>query len=159
MSSNYPESIFKKVFLFILFISPSFAQEVRTVQPRRVSSRIYSTIMDLGKVTPIYMVAGMATLIELPSSVTGIRIGNPDAIQYFRPDKPENEVTLVLRDQNAKPTNLIIRSGKRKFIFDIVPSKSIHQDSVEVVGSYGGAELDAPGIILLDSSESRVQKK
>jgi hypothetical protein len=132
----------------ILFAVRSEAAE--RVLPRRISGQI----MDLGKVNTIYMVSGMATLIEIPTAVTGIRIGNPDAVQYFRPDKPENEVTLVLRDSNAKPTNLIIRSNQRKFVFDLVPSKQVHQDMVEVVGAFGGAALDSGSSEIIDSSDN-----
>ena len=130
----------------------TFAKEGRSVHalPRRISSQL----MDLGRVYPIFMVSGMATLIELPGPVTGIRTGNPDSIQYFRPEKPENEVTIVLQNDKAKPTNLILRSGKKKYIFDIVPNPSIHQDLIEIVGDYGGAELSAPGAELIDSSDS-----
>jgi hypothetical protein len=118
--------------------------------PRRITSKV----IDLGKVTPIYMVAGMATLIEVPGAVTGIRTGNPDSVQYFRPDKPENEVTVVLQNQQAKPTNLIIRVGAKKYVFDIVPSKTVHQDTLEVIGDFGGAELEDSSAELLESSET-----
>lgn len=129
---------------------PARAEEAKaTSVPRRISSKL----VDLGRVHPIYMVAGMATLIELPGPVTGIRTGNPDSIQYFRPDKPENEVTVILQNQNAKPTNLIVRSGRKKYVFDLVPSKSIHQDAIEVVGDFGGAELDESQAELIDSSD------
>ena len=125
-----------------------------TPLPRRISSKI----MDLGKVTPIFMVAGMATVIELPGAVTGIRTGNPDSIQYFRPDKPENEVTVVLQNQQAKPTNLIIRVGQKKYVFDIVPSRNVHQDTLEVIGDFGGAELEDPTAELIESSENAASK-
>ena len=123
-----------------------------------VPKRISSKLVDLGKVHPIYMVAGMATLIELPNPVTGIRTGNPDAIQYFRPDKPENEVTVILRNESAKATNLILRSGKKKYVFDLIPSKTIHQDTIEVVGDFGGAEMEDDKMELIDSSEAPKKK-
>jgi hypothetical protein len=116
-------------------------------------SRISSKVMDLGKVTPIRMVPGMATIIEVPGPVTGIRLGNPEAVQYFRPERPDNEVTLILQRGGVKPTNLIVRSGKKKFVFDIVPSTRVHQDTVEVVGAYGGPALQDAEIELLDSSD------
>lgn len=122
----------------------------RELLPRRISSQI----MDLGKAYPVYMVAGMATLVILPGPVTGIRTGNPDSIQYFRPDKPENEVTIVLKNQSAKPTNLILRSGQKIYVFDVVPSKSVHQDVLEVVGDFGGAQFNDTAAELLDSSET-----
>jgi hypothetical protein len=123
-----------------------------TAPTRNLPRRISSKVVDLSKVQPIYMVPGMATLIEIPGPVTGIRTGNPDDIQYFRPEKPENEVTIVLRNSKAQPTNLIIRSGKRKYVFDIVPSTSVHQDTVEVAGAFGGPEYE--DAVLVDSSES-----
>ncbi len=134
-------------------LPPSSQGEMRV--PRRISGQV----VDLGKVHPIYMVPGMATLIEIPDAVTGIRIGNPDAVTYFQPAKPENEVTLVLKDNNARPTNLIIRSGKRKYVFDIIPSRTVHQDTVEVVGAFGGAEISDDGAVLVDSSEIRKSKR
>ena len=122
-------------------------------------SRIQSQIVDLGQVHAIHMAVGMVTLIQIPNAVTGIRIGNPDAVQYTRPDKPENEVTLVLKDANAKPTNLIIRSGKRIYVFDIIPSASVHQDLIEIMGYYGGAGMESQGARLIDSSDVKVGAK
>lgn len=118
--------------------------------PRRISSKT----VDLGKVQTIHMVPGMATLVEIPDAVTGIRIGDPDSVHYFQPKTPNNEVTLVLQNEHARPTNLIIRSGKTKYVFDIVPSKTIHQDTIEIIGSYGGAIMNQSGVVLLDSSDT-----
>ncbi len=132
------------------FLGASENSGGRVLLPRRISSQI----MDLGRAYPVYMVAGMATLLVLRGPVTGIRTGNPESIQYFRPDKPENEVTVVLKNQNAKPTNLILRSGKKIYVFDIVPSKNIHQDVLEVVGDFGGAQLNDSNAELIDSSEA-----
>lgn len=128
--------------IFVLFSMKAGAS------PKRISGKF----MDLGKVHTIYMVPGMATLIEIPSSVTGIRLGNPEAVDYFRPDKPENEVTLVLKNSLAKPTNLIIRSNKKKYVFDIVPSKAVHQDTIEVFGSFGGPEFNDEDMKLIATS-------
>jgi hypothetical protein len=135
--------------IIFCFVNVAFAS------PKRISGKF----VDLGKVQTIYMVPGMATLVEIPTSVTGIRLGNPEAVEYFRPDKPENEVTLVLRNSFAKPTNLIIRSNKKKYIFDIVPSKTVHQDSIEVLGSYGGPELVEESMSLIASSSDEKEKK
>lgn len=145
---------------FLSVTIASGAQEPERVKPERalVPKRISSKIVDLGSVYPISMVAGMATLIELPGPVTGIRTGDPESVHYIRPEKPENEVTIVLHNQNARPTNLILRSGKRKFVFDIVPSRTLHQDVLEVSGSYGGAELDDERAQLIDASDMPPKK-
>ena len=135
----------------LLVLSPPHSE---ASAPRRVSAQI----KDLGKVHPIRMIQGMATLIEIPGPVTGVRCGNPDAVLVTKPERPDNEVTLVLRHKLAQATNLIIRSGRRKFVFDIVPSTDIHQDTVEVVGAYGGPEIEDSEAELVDSSETRGNK-
>ena len=96
-----------KFFKLVCLLLPVLAN-AETKGPSRISSKV----MDLGKVTPIRMVPGMATIIEVPGPVTGIRLGNPEAVQYFRPERPDNEVTLILQRGGVKPTNLIVRSGK-----------------------------------------------
>jgi hypothetical protein len=146
MLNQFSNSFSVVLALFLLLTTSASAE---TKGPSRISSKV----MDLGKVTPIRMVPGMATIIEVPGPVTGIRLGNPEAVQYFRPERPDNEVTLILQRGGVKPTNLIVRSGKKKFVFDIVPSTRIHQDTVEVVGAYGGPALQDAEIELLDSSD------
>jgi hypothetical protein len=147
----------KILFLNSIAVSLAFASTElpHANRPRRISSQI----VDLAKVHPIYMVPGMATLIELPTPITGIRTGNPEDVQYYKPESPDNEVTVLLKNAAAQPTNLILRSGKRKYVFDIVPSKSLHQDTVEVVGSYGGPDLKDAQLIDSSSSSKNEAKK
>src|SRR3954463_4631031 len=81
-----------------------------------VPKRISAKLADVGKVHPVYMVPGMVSIIEIPEKVTGIRLGNPNTVTYFQPEHPDNEVSLVLKGTHPKPTNLIIRSGKTKYV-------------------------------------------
>jgi hypothetical protein len=103
------------------------------------------------------MVPGLATLIELPEAVTGVRLGNPDLVQYYKPNSPNNEVTLVLKSELKTPTNLIIRSGRKKYVFDIIPSKNIHQDLIEVISSVGSPSLDDSKLEILYSSSEELK--
>lgn len=131
-----------KIFLIGLsaaaFAFHSLASEPKTKDKVIVPRRISAEYVDMGNPQTIYMVPGMATLIELPTPIHKIRVGNPNDVQYTKPHQPENEITLFLKHDNAKPTNLFLISGKNKYIFDIKPSKKVHQDYVEIVGSYGG---------------------
>lgn len=122
-------------------------------------SRISVRLLDLGRVHPIYMMPRLATIIEIPGPVTGVRVGSPEDLQFIKPETPDNEVTLFLRSSHSKPTNLIIRSGKRKYVFDIVPSHTKHQDLIEVVGSVGVPTLDGDRPLLIDSSDSNPDRK
>lgn len=146
-----------KVAFIVFFATHSTAAFASTVNIKaEVPRRISSQYIDMGKPQTIYMVPGMATLIELPTPIHQVRVGNSDDIQYTKPDQPENEITLFLKSAQAKPTNLFLISGKSKYIFDIVPSKSIHQDYVEVVGFYGGPELGGTSYVtsqIIDSSD------
>jgi hypothetical protein len=65
---------------------------------------------------------------------------------------------VILRNESAKATNLILRSGKKKYVFDLIPSKNIHQDTIEVVGDFGGAEMEDDKMELIDSSEAPKKK-
>jgi heme-binding NEAT domain protein len=96
----------------------------------------------------------MVTIIEVPGPVTGVRSGS-ERIRYVIHKAPENEVSLYLNGAEA-PTNLIIRSNKKKFIFDIIPNHKIHQDALEVLGDYGAPALDGElGIKLIESSDAK----
>ncbi|MBX2994914.1 MAG: hypothetical protein KF681_08830 [Bdellovibrionaceae bacterium] len=45
------------------------------------------------------------------------------------------ELTLTMNQ--SIPSNLLIRAGKRMYVFDVVPSKTTHQDYVKVSGAFG----------------------
>ena len=133
-------------FLFFLISScDSFAS----------TNRISSQIVNLGQVHKISMVVGMVTIIEIPGNVTGVRCGNPAAVLYVVPESPKNEVSLVLKEALPRPTNLIIKSGNRMFVFDIIPSKSVHQDAVKVVGAYGGPVLEGAKTEIVATSSDK----
>lgn len=161
MKNKFCRSNFLILFLALLpaIIRPSLAisSENLKLQTKKKIRRISAQMVDLGKVQTIYMVPGMATLIEIPSQVTGVRLGNPDVLKYFRPENPDSEVTLILKEGSVRPTNFFIISGKKKYIFDIVPSNNIHQDSVQIVGGYGGAGFDESKSELIDSSDSETK--
>jgi hypothetical protein len=125
--------------------------EGRTV-PRRISSRV----VDLGKVHSLILSVGMATLIELPAPINGKIPGSPEADLLLLNGPQPNQVIVELKRANARPTNLILVSGKRKVVFDIIPSdpkSPTHQDIYEIVGYFGGPEMEDGGGELIDSSE------
>lgn len=117
--------------------------------------RISAEIVDLGQVNSIKMVVGMVTIVEIPGNVTGVRCGNPAAVNYIVPESPKNEVTLVLKERLPRPTNLIIRSGPKVYVFDILPSESEHQDLIRVTGSFGGPVISPGRAKLIRSSTQR----
>lgn len=98
--------------------------------------RISSIYKDLGKVEKVYLHAGLITLIEFPEPIIEVRLGNNKAIRVEVSQVSPKEITIYLLNQNVSPTNLIVRSNQRVYIFDIVPSNATHQDYVRVLGGF-----------------------
>ena len=121
--------------------------------PRRISSRV----VDLGKVHTLRMSVGMATLVELPAPISGKISGSPEADLMVLNGPESTQIILELKRAEARPTNLILVSGKRKVVFDIIPSDQshpTHQDVYEISGFYGGPEIDENReAVIIDSSE------
>ncbi len=146
---------FSVIVCALLWLTPTVLKAKEAEAPPK---RISTKYVDLANAQKIYMAPAMATLIEIPGPVTGYRIGDPESVQVFKPERPNNELTLVLKGQNPKPTNLIIRSNQKKYVIDIVPSKTIHQDLVQVLGDFGSPETTIDGAELIDSSERKKSK-
>lgn len=121
--------------------------------PRRISSRV----VDLGKVHTLRISVGMATLVELPAPIGGKISGSPESDLMVLNGPQPNQIILELKRFDARPTNLILVSGKRKVVFDIIPSdpkRPTHQDIYEISGFYGAPEIDdSRDAVVIDSSE------
>ena len=122
--------------------------------PKRITR---ARVVDTGRVHPLIMSVGKATLVELPVPINGKIPGSPEADLLVLAGPQPNQVVLELRRAEARPTNLILVAGKRKIVFDIIPADPAfptHQDIYEIIGFYGNLELD-DGIdeALIDSSE------
>jgi len=141
--------------LFIFGITPNG----NCVEIKHVPLRISATLMDLGQVKPIYMVGNFGTVIRLPGNITDAFPGDPDSVLIHKQGNQSNEVRISLANGHATATNLFVWTGTKKYIFDIVPSKSIHQDSVEVSGDFGGAQFTGQALKLMDSSSQTGAKK
>lgn len=122
--------------------------------PALAVNRISAINKDLSQVKKIYLHAGLVSTVEFTAPVWGVKVGNNNSIKAeISPSNPK-EVTLRLKYQNAEPTNMIVRVEKKVFIFDLIPSKSNHQDYVLIRGSYGAP----PQEHVVVNSEEKKQK-
>lgn len=103
--------------------------------------RISSVYKDLGQVQKIYLHAGLISVVEFPQSIIEVRLGNPKSIKAHISSVSTKELTLYLNQQSVEPTNLIVKSDKRVYVFDVIPSRGSHQDYIKISGSYGTPEL------------------
>jgi len=130
----------------LLFV---FCSAIAADRPSRISSRL----ANLGEVHKIFLAQGLASIVQLPYPVTEAKVGNPDEVQVQVSKTLPSELTLVLRQAGAQPTNLIVRCGARTFVMDLIPSRKTHQDLVRISGSYGAPEMADMGAVLIDSSQ------
>ncbi|MBS1972651.1 MAG: hypothetical protein JSU04_20250 [Bdellovibrionales bacterium] len=118
-----------KTFILALFLSSTGHAEIK---------RISSIYKDLSQSQKIYLHGGLISVLEFPQNIVEVRIGNPKSIKAVLSQVSSKELTLYLSQQAVEPTNLIVKSEKRFYVFDIIPSKTSHQDYVKISGSYGG---------------------
>lgn len=102
--------------------------------------RISSIMVDLSKPTELHLSPGLACQIKFREEVGDVTSGSPEDVMIIRSPSEPKRVTLMLKTARARATNLFIIVGGKTFVFDLIPSgseKGVHQDLVEIVGSFG----------------------
>ncbi|MFZ3231735.1 MAG: hypothetical protein WA160_16120 [Pseudobdellovibrio sp.] len=113
--------------LFKLLLVSAFAQ----------IPRIESKYLNISESSKIFIKPGLISVLELPQNIIEVRIGNPNDLKAVISQVSPKEITLYFKNSNVSATNLIIRSERKVFVFDIIPSNSKHQDYIKVSGGYG----------------------
>ncbi|WP_413942682.1 hypothetical protein [Bdellovibrio sp. HCB-162] len=120
------------------------AEESKAKEVKRISS-IYK---DLGESQKIYLHAGLISVLEFPRDIVEVRIGNPKSIKAQLSQVSPKELTLYLTQNFVEPTNIIVKSDKRFYVFDVIPSKVSHQDYIKVSGAFGGPQMAQHGRVI-----------
>lgn len=115
---------------FVLPSSPAFA-----------TAPISRTNVDLGKSTELKIGPGRISVLKLPEAIAEAKVGAPRKLKALLSSSDPNELTLFWIEPRAYRTNLIVRTTKRTFVFDVVPVSRGHQDLVEVRGSFGAPDF------------------
>jgi hypothetical protein len=110
--------------------------------PTFAAEPISRTVVDLSRSTEIRLSPGRVSILVLPEAIAEAKIGAPRKLKAVPSASDPNELTLFWIEGSAFRTNLIVRTTKRTFVFDIVPVTSGHQDIVQVRGAFG-----APGFL------------
>lgn len=119
--------------LFSLLFQPAFAD----VQ------RIESRIQHLSSTSRIYMKFGLISVVEFPQNIIEVRIGNPNFLKAVISQASPRELTLYYKINSTAATNLIVKSDKKIYVLDVIPSKNNHQDFVKIttgVGNYNSSQ-------------------
>lgn len=100
--------------------------------------RISSTTKNMGKVEKIFLSEGLISVLDFPEAVAEVKIGNEKNFRIITSEKFPNELTLFLaKGTTGVFTNLIVRTGRGVYVFDLVSHRYNHQDYLKILGTYG----------------------
>jgi len=99
--------------------------------------RIKDEVLNRYAVRKIYLSEGLVSVLEFRDEVLEVRAGNAEIVKVSFSGVNKKELTLRLLTQRLGPTNLIVRAGRNQFVFDIIPSRKVHEDMIYVRGSVG----------------------
>jgi len=97
--------------------------------------RIKDEVLNRYAVRKIYLSEGLVSVLEFRDEVLEVRAGNAEIVKVSFSGVNKKELTLRLLTQRLGPTNLIVRAGRNQFVFDIIPSRKVHEDVIYVRGS------------------------
>lgn len=109
-----------------------------TVLSAQGRDAVSNEMFDLSKANRIHIGPGRISVFVFPEAVAEAKVGAPDRLKVVTSATDSKELTLFWIQPGRFETNLIVRTVKRVFVFDIVPSLTRHQDVVRVRGGYSG---------------------
>ncbi|MBK7892168.1 MAG: hypothetical protein IPJ84_15395 [Bdellovibrionales bacterium] len=127
--------------LFVLIALPTFAAEP-----------ISRAVVDLSKSTEIHIAPGRVSVLAMPESIAEAKVGAPGKLKVVPSASDSTELTLFWVEGGAFRTNLIVRTTKRIFVFDVVPVTSGHQDVIQVRGAFGAPGLRSVGRAITETT-------
>lgn len=120
-----------KKLLFISLISSS--QAYANIE------RLQSVRFNKAQVQRLHLAPGLGTIVTFPCSIQEAFLGRSEDLKAQISPNDKKVLFLNLKLNSSLPTNVIVKCFPERniFVFDVIPSKSKHQDLVEVRGSYG----------------------
>ncbi|MBC7429998.1 MAG: hypothetical protein H7336_15395 [Bacteriovorax sp.] len=108
------------------------------------TARIESKYVNIGESSKIYLRPGLITVLELPHPILEVRIGNPNDLKVVISGVSPRELTLYFKNSHANITNLIVKSDRKNYVFDVIPSSRTHQDYIKISGGIGSLNSSTP---------------
>ena len=116
--------------LINLLFLPVFAQ-ISRIESKRIPTQLP---------TKIYLKYGLVSVVDFPKDIVEVRIGNPNIVKAIISNVSGKEITLYYKVASSAATNLIVKSGKDTYVLDILPSKTNHQDFVQIRGATSSSQ-------------------
>ncbi len=113
----------------LLLVGPSFGQV----------ERIQSTRFDRSQVMRIYLAPGLGSLVLFPCALVEVFVGRGEDLKAQISPSDKKTLFLNLKLNSSLPTNMIAKCEPERnvFVFDVIPSKSQHQDLVDIRNVFG----------------------
>lgn len=111
-------------------ISNANAESIPRIQAKRVNR---------GEVEKIYLAPGLGSMVIFPCLLQEIFIGRSDDLKAQISPSDKKVLLLNLTLNSSLPTNLIAKCEGTRLVsvFDIIPSRSLHQDVIEIRSAFG----------------------
>lgn len=142
---------------FIFVFSISFVVEASTLP-----LRIQKAILGRGEVYRLFVASGRSTIIQFPCNVMYVSVGPTKDFDAIVNDKDSRQVEVWLTKPDSEPSGLKVSCKDDFFVFDISPSKLVHQDLLIVSGESGSvpsvSSIDQAKAKLLASSQASNEK-
>ena len=105
--------------------------------------RIQSMRFDKSQVQRIYLAPGLGSIVLFPCGLQEVFIGRGEDLKAQISPNDKKTLFLNLKLNSSLPTNVIVKCSSEKsiFVFDVIPSRTRHQDLVEIRSSYGRPNL------------------
>lgn len=101
--------------------------------------RIQSMRIDRSMVHRIYLAPGLGSVVLFPCQLQEVFVGRSEDLKAQISPNDRRTMFLNLKLNSSLPTNVIVKCTPEKsiFVFDVIPSRSRHQDLVEIRSSFG----------------------
>jgi hypothetical protein len=109
-----------------------------------LTARIESKYVNIGESSKIYLKPGLTSVLEFPYPILEVRIGNPNELKVIISQVSPRELTVYFKNSRSTATNLIVKSDRKNYVFDVIPSNSNHQDYIKINGGIGTLNQSTP---------------
>jgi len=102
--------------------------------------RIQATRFDRSQVMRIYLAPGLGSLVLFPCALIEVFVGRGEDLKAQISPSDKKTLFLNLKLNSSLPTNMIAKCEPERnvFVFDVIPSKTQHQDLVDIRNAFGG---------------------
>lgn len=112
---------------------------IASISARAQLERIQSIRFDRSQVKSVHLAPGLGSMILFPCALVEVFVGRSEDLKAQISPTDKKLLYLNLKLNSSFPTNMIAKCELERnvFVFDVIPSKTQHQDLVDIRGIYG----------------------